>query len=353
MKTKMGFTLVELLATIVILGIVSLIAIPAVNKMVQESKEKAFEESINNIVLAIQIECRLQQLDNKMLVHTYSLSDGKITPEVDIKGKIDGVGEMNVNNKCEVSFTSINNGVYTASKVDASSSKILFVKNDSSTKPEEENVSAPSTYTVGEPVYYNPDNKNYCNESSAISLVGTKSGCMKWYPIVISDTTVSMILDHNTSTNVVYNSSGTSTAEQKEIATQLQTDTQSWDSSLSPRLITGQEIANIIGYTAWTQTSTDGFYLDTHTKTLPSSYNYGWLYDRLSTNCKTSGCLNNAEETTDTTDMSGYWTSTPRWGSVWRIEALGKMGVAISTYIYDGSSSTMKIGVRPVITITK
>ncbi len=49
---KKGFTLVELLAVIVILAVVALIATPTIMKMVDESKEKAAIQSVNGILEA-------------------------------------------------------------------------------------------------------------------------------------------------------------------------------------------------------------------------------------------------------------------------------------------------------------
>ena len=46
---KRAFTLIELLAVITILGIVALITYPIIDKSIQKSKEKALEQTINNI----------------------------------------------------------------------------------------------------------------------------------------------------------------------------------------------------------------------------------------------------------------------------------------------------------------
>ena len=43
---KNGFTLIELLAVIVILSIIALIAVPIVINIIDDTKEKAFRESI-------------------------------------------------------------------------------------------------------------------------------------------------------------------------------------------------------------------------------------------------------------------------------------------------------------------
>ena len=49
---KKGFTLIELLAVIVILAIIALIATPIVLNIIEETKESAEKQSINNILRA-------------------------------------------------------------------------------------------------------------------------------------------------------------------------------------------------------------------------------------------------------------------------------------------------------------
>ena len=51
MKNK-GFTLVELLAVIVVLAIISIITIPMIGNVIEESKKKALEQSVNGLVEA-------------------------------------------------------------------------------------------------------------------------------------------------------------------------------------------------------------------------------------------------------------------------------------------------------------
>ena len=59
MKRK-GFTLVELLAVIVILAIISIITIPMIGNVIEESKKKALEQSVNGLVEA----ARYYSIDN-------------------------------------------------------------------------------------------------------------------------------------------------------------------------------------------------------------------------------------------------------------------------------------------------
>ena len=50
MKDRKGFTLVEILAVIIIVGIIMLIAIPAVTNYISDSRKSAFLSSINKYI---------------------------------------------------------------------------------------------------------------------------------------------------------------------------------------------------------------------------------------------------------------------------------------------------------------
>ena len=49
MKNKKGFTLIELIMVIVVIGIVAMIAIQSVTKRIVDSKERAYNIEVNNI----------------------------------------------------------------------------------------------------------------------------------------------------------------------------------------------------------------------------------------------------------------------------------------------------------------
>ena len=54
---KNGFTLVEVLAVIVVLSIIALIAVPTVSNIVDTSKRGAFRDSIENLTRAMEQKC--------------------------------------------------------------------------------------------------------------------------------------------------------------------------------------------------------------------------------------------------------------------------------------------------------
>ena len=236
-------------------------------------------------------------------------------------------------------------------------------------------------YKNGEIVYFNVDNGTKCTSSEAVSTTETKSGCMKFYAFNDDGKdTVNLILDHNTTATVAWNSSGSNASGPKEVLTQLNDDTKTWVGTETPsnytvdqstqgskakytidyssykaRLITANEIAQITANTTWNEkTANNNYYLDSKTTTASdtckegniSGCKYGWLYDRTSTNCTKYGCLNSSGKFIFT---SGYWTASSRAGdsdNAWGVSYNAYVG---DSYVYDSTFN----GVRPVIEVLK
>ena len=328
MKEKnKGFTLVELLAVIVILALIALIATPIILNVINDAKKQAAKDSAYGYMDAVEKYIVSSELEDKSIKDgTYSVEDLN-SMGVSVKGSTPDNGNIEIKNK-EVKNYDIGIDGYAVSngKVDK--------------------VSTTKKIENGTAVYYNPVSGEKCKSSEAVSTTGKKSGCMKWY--VFNDkegnATVNVILDHNTTAGVAYNSTG-SNSEMKEVKRKLEEDTKDWKKTA--RLITANEIAKITGNTGWdaSMENQPWFYLDSNNQTLTTSSTnkskYAWLFDYI------NGCTNYGCNTPDSSN-SGYWTSTLYKENVefaWLVCGNGSLLRDTVTYT--------AIGVRPVITISK
>jgi len=74
MKNKKGFTLIELVVIIVLIGVVSLIAVPITLNVVKSSKQKAYEEIVSNIENAAYNYSLYNELEYNPLYRTLEVS---------------------------------------------------------------------------------------------------------------------------------------------------------------------------------------------------------------------------------------------------------------------------------------
>ena len=338
---KKGFTLVELLAVIVILAIIALISTPIILGVIEKARIGAAKQSTLGYIDAVE----KQIVYNQVKENQTEIVDGTYTVEaleklgVSIKGTIPNSGSVTIKNGTIKNYI-LGIGEYA-------------VNNGKATK-----VESTEKYANGTAIYYNPETNKKCSESEANKNVnengtptGIKTGCMKWYTFNDEEgkATVNMILDHNTTTNVAWNSEG-SNSEMKEVATALSNDITNWDSSLNARLIEVNEIASITGNTTFnaSKTGQSWFCLDTNrtdtttwcSKTQGTS-KYAWLFD-YTKECTSYGC--NKEESS----TYGYWTSTLYNDNSSRAWAVSRNG-----HLYYNIVSETDNGIRPVITVSK
>ena len=329
MKEKnKGFTLVELLAVIVILALIALIATPIILNVINDAKKQAAKDSAYGYMDAVEKYIVSSELEDKSIQDgTYRVEE--LNKKISVKGSTPDNGNIEIKNSSVKSYDiGIDGYVVRNGKV--------------------EKVSTTKSFKNGTAVYYNPVSGEKCKSSEAVSTTGTKSGCMKWY--VFNDkegnATVNVILDHNTTANVAWNSTR-SNSEMKEVKKALENDTKDWKNTA--RLITANEVAKITGYTSWGTNITGypWFCFDTNQ---PDTTNecakaqgtseYAWLFD-YTKECTSYGC--------NVSDSStwGYWTSTQYVNSihVWFVARNGRLDV--------NSASSTGHGVRPVITISK
>ena len=425
-KNTKGFTLVELLAVIVILAIIALIAVPIVMNVIGNARKSAAIESFRGYMDAVEKTIirdslkttselpskdangcyNLKELDTKVKVKgdkpviddedTLCMEKGKVksVSEVTISGyKLEYKdGKILVNGKSTETtkpktYTVTYNANGGSGSMEATTNEIVAntftrtnyefkewnTKQDGTgeTYTTTSTVSSDltlyaiwvnysqikcngnSTCNVGNYINYNPTTNQKCENPT--STTGTKTGCMKWYVIKDNGSSVDVILDHNTTATVAYETSGTyKEYAQASIKTQVDSDTTGWASGLNPRLITANEVATIVGNTSWnssTATSSQYFYFGSLSTTRYSSQteeqkarqrSFAWLFD-YTEGCTSYGC-NTADSSTD-----GYWTSSPVSGNSY-----------FAWFVYDDGTLSFGnvvidygFGVRPVITLSK
>lgn len=356
MKDSKGFTLAELLGVLTLLAIIALITVPLVNKYIANSRQKAYDAEMSTLKKAAQQwfvknsasvqwdEYGYYALDLDTLKQSEFLSDEAIYNPLNPDEQITGCIMIN-NNKGKYSY-----------KYNSTCSVEFPV------------------YEHGTAVYFNPVTGSTCTSSEAVSTTGTKTGCMKWYTFNDagdSSPTINLILDHNTTAVVAWNSTGSTVSGPTNVLTQLQADTSTWTgvqtrtdsynlsngtstytinySGYKAKLISAAEVAQITGNTAFNEKTTQytsWFHFDsnslTQTATAPGESKYYWLFDY------TNGCTSYGCNIADSSNY-GYWSSTSvanNTNRVWRVD----FGGSIDS---EGANLTSKFGVRPVITITK
>jgi prepilin-type N-terminal cleavage/methylation domain-containing protein len=99
---KKRFTLIELLAVILILGIIALIAIPTVNKIINEAKTETFKNSNNNIMKSIENECQIQLIKGKTPTLSYSFQNGESSSQINVKGELPNEGFITLDDNCSI-----------------------------------------------------------------------------------------------------------------------------------------------------------------------------------------------------------------------------------------------------------
>ena len=384
MKKNKGFTLIELLAVIVILAIIALIAIPMVLNTIEKAKIGAAEQSATEYVTSIE-NTVVKDLINQV---NHADKEGYQYDEidVDIKGTIPTSGTYTLKNGRVEKANFCISGYYIEYKNGYSKYKKdkncrdISDSNEPIISTGPTKVDATITDTHKGIVYLDPtDLTKVCNEENSTSETEKKEGCMKWYIYSEDDSDYKMILDHNTTALVAWNSSEKSADGMGEVKTALANDTIKWNEEIrkTARLITADEVAVMTGAKdalEWISdktyanppvkgTSISYFYLDglygtdtiwhTQVAKAQGTSKYSWLYDNTY-GCTSYGCNISDDKVyvysgTNENNIYGYWTSTSVVGTDNGAWSVGRLGRVSNVGVGYGDNS----GVRPVITISK
>ena len=397
MRNK-GYTLIELLGVMIILALLLSLVIPSIINVIKSSTEKS-DNLINDLVIDA-TELYIDDYSSEFYEiygNTYCIPLTELVELNYLKENIEYEGKDITDTKSvKISYTDkynyeiVDNDTCTKKLITYNNGQEIYFdveKGTGCTKEEYE-----SSYDLDAADYLN--SKTGYNGFVNISTDGTSSteklekqnSCLKFYAFNndSKSKTISLLLDHNTTATIAWNSSGSNTSGPSEVITQLKSDTSSWNGTITPlnyvvsqttggnytiqyseneykaRLITANEIAQITENKKFDEsTSVDDeyFYFDTNStsKSLTcgtgdtSGCNYGWLYDRTYIECEKYGCLNNSDLSSPQT-MYGYWTSTTTYrddSNVWRI---GFAAILYNNHVVYYENS---FGVRPVIEVLK
>jgi len=108
---KKGFTLVELLAVIIILAVIAIIAIPIVLNVVESSRKSAFESSVYGVIETIGLEVADKMIKGESLISEYNFP----TEELEFQGEQPTGGIAKTDRKGKVSIA-VHNGKWCAIK---------------------------------------------------------------------------------------------------------------------------------------------------------------------------------------------------------------------------------------------
>ena len=404
---KKGFTLVELLAVIIILSLVLVIAVPSVNKYIKQSKEKAYDAQISTIIEAAQayasansgllprkeefvVKITLGQLKSSGLIkeevknpnddkyfddaltieikkkgetYTYDIvestittRDGEKSPKITLNGSPMVTYNLNATytelgaSATDSDGNAISNIVIDKSNLVMSTEGIYQVKYTatdtkgiSSTVYRNVYVSN-NKYANGTAIYFNPNSNSVCSKAEATSNTSKSNGCMKWYTFNDDgSSTVNLLLDHNTTATVAWASTGTNANGPVEVKKQLENDIASWNGAVKS---TARliEASEIAKITGYPNWNNNRYYFHTNSNT---------QYKGAAGTNKYAWLFDNTKDCTEfgcnVADSStyGYWTNTACSDIsfyAWYVNYYGTLG---------GFNVLSKSGVRPVITVSK
>ena len=425
---KKGFTLVELLGVLVVLSVILMIAFPLITTYINKSKQKAYDTQMGLIITGLKdyviehkevlpvndtdyVTFTLGQLKALGIVNNSVVNplDGKeIDDSMEFKIIKDGSkytyqivesSRLSRDDKNHTPYITLNGHILNYIDLDSTYTELGASATDYDGKPlsvtidkTDLDVSSIGVYQIryevidsnntksyairtvivgefkilanGTVVYYNPVTNTKCTSAEAVSVSGTKTGCMKWY--VFNDDgkskTVNLLPDHNTTAKVAWvskedyiaaggteaewGSNGNNSKGPITALKQLKSDTSTWNKSINPRLIEASEIAKITGYPNWNNKHGKWYYFHDNTQTLhkraAGTNKYAWLFDNTR-ECTTYGC-NVADSSTD-----GYWTSTVNSEKSNRAWYVYQFGNLFSLNFVNSAA----YGVRPVVSVSR
>ncbi len=301
MKKKNGFTLIELIAVLVILAILALIVTPLVMNIIRKARISADKRSIDAYGRSIELA-----------IATYLLDEGKFPTSID-ELTIEYSGDRVV---CETSQLNSDSSVYLAG------CKVAGRSVDGYAYGKEDAAPTYTAYSVGDKVEYNNVDYYVIKDSGANEEMVTllKATLLSYSEVqTYSLGTEAHTYDNSDGGLMNYHASSNSYD-----ASFVKTVVEVWKSTQAPdalnvRLLTYEELITNLGYELDTGATSEQY--------IPSESTPSWVYN-----------------------VSGYWAMIPYSDSsdrMWKVSAWYEGSILKYNNISELN------GVRPVITINK
>ena len=111
MKNK-GFTLVELLAVIVVLAIISIITIPMIGNVIEESKKKSLEQSVSGLVESASYYKISHEGVTEFVFDENKKGETLRGDKLEYKGNIEGTGKLYIDKNGDISLCLVDDKYY-------------------------------------------------------------------------------------------------------------------------------------------------------------------------------------------------------------------------------------------------
>lgn len=284
---KKGFTLVELLAVITIMGVILLISVPNITKSLKQTTSNQYAEFVSDIFLATEsyITSRSDSLN---------LNNGNLTISVERLIKSGYFKSTTINPK-------------TNEKVNINSYVIVSLNSDNTYK---------YTYVdENQPVC---SKENQLEEGNSVYYCDPGDGETRRFYLIEknSDETV-LLLDKNIGESIDYDSA----------LKYLEDNTKDWY-DVEVNLPTGEQIALLLNYGSWNSNS-DNMNLTNNML-------------NINTNCSSNLCTEKVNSKNVNYEVLGYWVDTTLSDNAW---------VVSNSQFKKISKTEKGYGIRPVITI--
>ena len=227
---KKGFSLIELLAVIILLAVIFLIATPAIINIIEHARKKAFEDTAYGVLDSLRLNYieRITK-ENSIDIEIFTFPNSGLK----LSGKEPYGGRAEIDKRGNISFALFDKDKKWCAKKEKTIEKVKVESYNKETCFIKEDTESGNNVSDGQIVYFNPKTGKLCSEyKKENSINETKTGCLKWYTFGGNNKSdyINLILDHNTTYNKSYNSYGDTFMNEAQIA--LTKDTNSWKKDL-------------------------------------------------------------------------------------------------------------------------